>query len=428
MNCFNKFSPVWNNFDLLTPNKIQHDSSGNNFNEMCELPGGHSCGNKNMQTLLCSSAKKIRLNKKLEKFEKKKKAWVQRNKKNLTASHILDQASVLKRIYWRTSVIQPKVQLAEQSHKCIDRMKALFEVVIEAPMKRSKKTSPKMSSEGTTDGGEVDFLPVWPGAICWFRRRHQIVHKVCKLLTLDVFWGQIEPALPLMKRIKATPEQDVCHAVTTSLQPIDEFFLFLNYLSLVLGAVGIWLDEDTVKQNMPEVFSSYTDTHVILDCTELRCQTPDSPLLQNKECSSYKSHSTFKGLIGMAPHGYVTFISSLYEGCISHREILKQSGLVSLLKPSMAIMVDKSFLVEDLVPCKVYIPACLKKSQLSGAEVRKTQSTARLRAHVERVVRRVKELKLFRTQIPLSLTGSINQLFAVACLLVNYQNRPLVKA
>ncbi|KAK7910479.1 hypothetical protein WMY93_015163 [Mugilogobius chulae] len=274
------------------------------------------------------------------------------------------------------------------------------------------------------------------------------------------FWNQIEPALPDMVRITAAAGLDVRHTATTSLQPIDEFFLFMNYLSLdlvqkdlgnrfkvhqstvsriintwanflyeVLGAIGIWLDEETIKENLPHVFADYSDTHVILDCTELHCQTPDSLLLQSEVYSTYKSHSTFKGLIGIAPHGSVTFISPLYEGCISDREILKQSGLVSLLKPSMAIMVDKGFLVEDLVPCKVYIPAFLKKkAQLSAAEVRKTQSIARLRVHVERVIRRVKEHKLFRTEIPLSLTGSINQLFAVACLLVNYQNGPLVKA
>ncbi|KAK7893659.1 hypothetical protein WMY93_022811 [Mugilogobius chulae] len=205
-----------------------------------------------------------------------------------------------------------------------------------------------------------------------------------------------------------------------SLQPIDEFFLFMNYVSLdlvqkdlanrfkvhqstvsriintwnnflyeVLGEIGIWLDEETIKENLAHVFADYSDTHVILDCTELHSQTPDSLLLQSEVYSTYKSHSTFKGLIGIAPHGSVTFISPLYEGCISDREILKQSGLVSLLKPSMAIMVDKGFLVEDLAHCKVYIPALLKKkSQLSAAEVRKTQSIARLRVHVERVIRR----------------------------------------
>lgn len=131
----------------------------------------------------------------------------------------------------------------------------------------------------------------------------------------------------------------------------------------------------------------------------------------------------------MAPHGAVTFVSSLYEGGISDKEILKQSGIVPLLNPALAIMVDKGFLVKDCVPCKVHIPSFLsKRAQLSGPEVTKTQSIARLRVHVERLIRRVKEHKIFSTEIPLSLTGSINQLYTVACLLVNYQNKPLVKS
>ncbi|KAL1249723.1 hypothetical protein QQF64_020728 [Cirrhinus molitorella] len=79
-------------------------------------------------------------------------------------------------------------------------------------------------------------------------------------------------------------------------------------------------------------------------------------------------------------HQGVTFVSSLYEGAISDREIPKQSSIVSFLKPTMAIMVDKGFLVEDCVPCKVYIPTFLsKRAPLSGPEVRKTQSIARMR-------------------------------------------------
>lgn len=81
----------------------------------------------------------------------------------------------------------------------------------------------------------------------------------------------------------------------------------------------------------------------------------------------------------MAPHGAVTCASSLYDDAISDREILKQSGIVSLLKPTMAIMVDKGLFVEDCVPCKVHIPTFpSKRAQLSGPEVRKTQFIARL--------------------------------------------------
>ncbi|KAK9976816.1 hypothetical protein ABG768_022016 [Culter alburnus] len=171
-----------------------------------------------------------------------------------------------------------------------------------------------------------------------------------------------------------------------------------------------------ISEYLPEEFENFRDTQVILDCTELRCQTPSSLLLQSEVFSRYKSHCTFKTLIGMAPHGAVTFL-------------FKQSGVIDVLTPDMAIMVDKGFLIDNLVPCKIHKPAFVTKgTQMSAGEVRHTQSVARLRVHVERLIRRVKEHKLFDAVIPLSISGNINQLFAVSCLLINYQNGPLVKA
>ncbi len=62
------------------------------------------------------------------------------------------------------------------------------------------------------------------------------------------------------------------------------------------------------------------------------------------------------------------------------------------------------------------------------SNVQQTQSIAGLRVHVERCIRRVKENKLFDKPIPLSVCCRIDQLFSVACFLVNYQNGPLVKS
>ncbi|XP_058629590.1 uncharacterized protein LOC131539210 [Onychostoma macrolepis] len=255
---------------------------------------------------------------------------------------------------------------------------------------------------------------------------------------LMAFWRLIEPASHNMVRVTraraATTRSEGGASGNASgqcLQPIDEFFLFMvhlsvgltqrdlahrfdihqstvsriittwaNFLYTVLGSVRIWMSKEVVKAHMPKEFQDYPDTQVVIDCTELRCQTPSSLLLQSEVFSSYKSHCTFKGLIGMAPHGAVTFVSSLYAGSISDKELLKQSGIVSLLKPDMAIMVDKGFLVDDCVPCKVYRPAYLsKREQMSADEVKETQSIARLRVHVERLIRRVKQHKLFDTVI-----------------------------
>uniref|UniRef100_A0AAR2IUP2 THAP-type domain-containing protein n=1 Tax=Pygocentrus nattereri TaxID=42514 RepID=A0AAR2IUP2_PYGNA len=192
------------------------------------------------------------------------------------------------------------------------------------------------------------------------------------------------------------------------LQPVDEFFLFLvhlsvglkerdlghrfnihpstviriistwtNFLYTPLGSVCIWLSPEDVKKNLPSEFQDYPDTQVILDCIELRCQTPSSALLQSEMYSTYKSHCTMKGLVGIAPHGAVTFVSSLYAGSVSDKELFKQSGLAKLLTEEMAVMVDKGFLITDCVKCKVYCPPFLsKQSQMPAYQVTETQSIA----------------------------------------------------
>ncbi|XP_051948591.1 uncharacterized protein LOC127619679 [Xyrauchen texanus] len=250
------------------------------------------------------------------------------------------------------------------------------------------------------------------------------------------FWGLIANSLPSMVSVRQAQRGALTesNATTHSLQPIDEFFLFLNYLALgskqrdladrygihqstvsriittwsnflftVLGSVRIWIPEEEIQRKLPADFKDYPDTTVILDCTELRCQCPSSPLLQSEVFSSYKSHCTLKGLIGIAPHGPVTFVSALYAGSISDKQITRESGLLSLLKPGMAVMVDRGFLINDIVPCKVYRPAFLSgRPQMSASEVRETQAIARVRVHVERFIRRVKEHKFFDSVIPLT--------------------------
>ncbi|XP_038156287.1 uncharacterized protein LOC119793270 [Cyprinodon tularosa] len=176
---------------------------------------------------------------------------------------------------------------------------------------------------------------------------------------------------------------------------------------------------------------SSTATSERFPTSTICCQTPSDLMLQSEVFSTYKSHSTLKAMIGIAPHGAITFVSALYAGSMNDREIFKQSGIISVLEPDMAIMVDRGFLVDNLAPCKVYRPPFRSgKRQMNPHDVLQTcpQNIAGLRIHVERCIWRVKENKFFDGVIPLAACGIIDELFNVACYLVNYQNWPLVKA
>lgn len=82
----------------------------------------------------------------------------------------------------------------------------------------------------------------------------------------------------------------------------------------------------------------------------------------------------------------------------------------------------------ELMTFKVYRPFLSKNSQLLHDKVLFTQDIAQSRIHMERAIRCIRESKIFDTIITLNIAGSVNHLFAVACLLSNNQNKALFKA
>ena len=91
-------------------------------------------------------------------------------------------------------------------------------------------------------------------------------------------------------------------------------------------------------------------TRVIIDCMEVRCQMPSSLKLNGELFSSYKYHTTLKGFVGISPGGAITFVSQLYTGSISDREIVKRSGLLDVpFKCKDSVMAGKGFTISDLL-------------------------------------------------------------------------------
>ncbi|KAG5865771.1 hypothetical protein JTB14_004148 [Gonioctena quinquepunctata] len=66
--------------------------------------------------------------------------------------------------------------------------------------------------------------------------------------------------------------------------------------------------------------------------------------------SSYKHRNTWKGLIGVAPNGVITYISGLYPGSTSDKKIVQHCGILDQLAAGDLILADKDFLIRDILP------------------------------------------------------------------------------
>ena len=214
------------------------------------------------------------------------------------------------------------------------------------------------------------------------------------------------------------------------------FITWLNFLYIRLGTLKVWPHRRVILDNMPKNFKEdYPNNIIIIDCTELKIQCPSSLVLQSQSYSNYKSTNTLKSLVGVDPKGGFMFVSQLYTGSISDKQIVTRSGFLELLSSKKevtevedgdSIMADKGFdIEEDLknIGLQLNIPPFLKeKPQFNENEVIRTQTIAKHRIHVERAIGKVRNFLIFNTRIPISSLGTINQLWTVCCLLSNFMN------
>ena len=209
---------------------------------------------------------------------------------------------------------------------------------------------------------------------------------------------------------------------------------WINYTYLKLGNICIWPNQDTIRATIPSSMKEkYPNLEWIIDAFEIQTERPSSLVLQSKSYSTYKSRNTIKGILACTPSGQIGFISQLYHGSMSDRELTIRSGFLKMPHNRGAMwLVDKGFQIGDLAePLGVVVnmPAFLgdHRKQMSKAEVYHTQQVASERIHIERAINKVKNFHIFDSCIPMSMTGTVNQMWTVCALLTLFQ-RPIISA
>lgn len=119
---------------------------------------------------------------------------------------------------------------------------------------------------------------------------------------------------------------------------------WIDHLHVHLSFLIYWPTRNQIDNSMPEDFAvKFPKTRVVIDCTELFTQTSQSLADQSLMYSHYKSHMTWKALVGITPNGVVSFVSDLWAGSVSDKQLVERSNILQLCEEGDAIMADKGF-------------------------------------------------------------------------------------
>ena len=162
-------------------------------------------------------------------------------------------------------------------------------------------------------------------------------------------------------------------------------------------------------------------------------EVPSSLTLHKAMYSTYKAHTTVKCLVAIAPGGGFSFVSPLFPGNTSDKEMVARSGLLDqgLWEQGDECMADRGFTVADLfepIGVRLVLPSFLNgQEQLSVEDTVTSQQIAAERVHVEGQIQRLKCFQIFSQPIPLKMVGSANQLVTVCAILCNLHDPILAK-
>ena len=195
--------------------------------------------------------------------------------------------------------------------------------------------------------------------------------------------------------------------------------------------INIWPSKVKVIKNMPPIFKRhFPSCRVIIDSTEFKIQKPSNPAEQQVTFSYYKNCNTLKCMVGISPSGAISFISEVYGGSISDKELFRRSNLLQLLEAGDSVLADRGFVVEKEIKsigCTLHTPLFLKdKIQFNLIERKENKKISRHRVHVERAIGSIKKFKLFEGSIPVKLLHSIHKIIYTIAFLTNFGN-PLFK-
>ena len=213
-----------------------------------------------------------------------------------------------------------------------------------------------------------------------------------------------------------------CISTGTGSRIFITWLLFLSKELLFLLPFTTTADLDGIQK--PKELRGIENLRAIIDCTEFHIQKPSKISSQRSTHSQYKSANTFKLLVSISPIAHFNYVSNLFTGSISDKEIVKESGFLDHLEPGDVVMADKGFNIQDLLAVRetrLIAPPLMRRGNLNAGMSTTTRRIAKVRVHVERMIRKLKCFTILKGSLPLTMKPYVDAVITVCAALVNLQ-------
>ncbi|XP_065645607.1 uncharacterized protein LOC136076070 [Hydra vulgaris] len=261
-------------------------------------------------------------------------------------------------------------------------------------------------------------------------KRMNFYTGISSIAIFNVIFGLLKPFLPSIRywrgpkhsrsKVKQLKSISKCKLLSHK----EEFLMTLMRLRLGLLNEDIADRFDISKALCFNIFTTFIRIIAYILGNAIIVWLPSESLYnQAVTWSDYKHHNTVKVLIGIAPNGYITFLSKCYGGRASDKFITSDSGFYNLLERGDEVMADRGFQIrEELLFCYCSLsvpPGARVKSQMTATECKKTTDVANLRIHIERAINRIKTFRSLKNVLPISMLHHMDDIILSCAALCN---------
>ncbi|XP_052132220.1 uncharacterized protein LOC127751939, partial [Frankliniella occidentalis] len=168
------------------------------------------------------------------------------------------------------------------------------------------------------------------------------------------------------------------------------------------------------KPGQPKVMRPFKNLRVILDGMSIFVRTLSNFEQQGNTYSRYKADKVPRYAVGISSHGATIFCSEGFEGNMSDKESIIQSGLLDMLEEGDGVMTDRGYeLTAELQAkkCHFYKPPSLgNRKAFTPEEEILTKAIASARIYCEHAIADIKDWRILQGTVPLNMIPVVSSI------------------